>query len=54
MESIAGGRIMRAEISVHNKLLEVGGFAESGRDRFAYEVLCRWIRGEDMEIFPKD
>ena len=33
------GRIMRVEASVHNTLVEVGGFAESGRGRFDEEVL---------------
>ena len=49
-----GGRIMGAEASVHNKLAEAWGFAESGRGRFDGEVLGGWIRGEDMEAFSKD
>ena len=39
-----GGRIMGAEASVHNKLAEVWGFAESDRGRFEEEVLGGWIR----------
>ena len=42
------------ETSVHNKLAEVKGFAESDRRRFDEEVLCGWIRGEDVEEFSKD
>ena len=34
-----GGRIMVAEAGVHNKLVEVWGFAESDRGRFDEEVL---------------
>ena len=49
-----GGRIMVAEASVHSKLVEVWGFAESDRGRFDEEVLGGWIRGEDVEAFSKD
>ena len=54
MGSVAGsgaggdGRIMGAEASVHNKLAEVWGFAESDRGRFDEDVLGGWIRGEDV------
>ena len=34
-----GGRIMGVEAGVHNKLVEVWGFAESDRGRFDEEVL---------------
>ena len=34
-----GGRIMGEEASVHNKLAEVWGFAESDRGRFDEVVL---------------
>ena len=34
-----GGRIMGAVAGVHNKLVEVRGFAESDRGRFDEEVL---------------
>ena len=47
------GRIMGAEASVHNKLVEVWGFAESDRGRFDEEVLGGWIRGKDVEAFSK-
>ena len=46
-----GGRIVGAEVSVHNKLAEVWGFAESDRGRFDEEVLGGWIRGKDVEAF---
>ena len=49
-----GGRIMRVEARVHNKLVEVRGFAESDRGGFDEEVLGGWIRGEDVEAFSKD
>ena len=49
-----GGRIMEAEVSVHNKLAEVWGFAESGRGRFHEEILGGWIQGEDVEAFSMD
>ena len=48
-----GGRIMGAEASVYNKLVEVWGFVESDRRRFD-EVLGEWIRGEYVEAFSKD
>ena len=34
-----GGRIIGVEASVHNKLVEVGRFAENDRRRFDEEVL---------------
>ena len=40
-----GGRIMGAEASVHNKLAEVWGFAESDRGRFDEEVLSASTKG---------
>ena len=40
------GRIMGSEASVHNKLLEVWGFAESDRGRLDEEVLGGWIQGK--------
>ena len=49
MESVAGsgasggGRIMGVETSVHSKLVEVWGFAESNRGRFYEEILSVWI-----------
>ena len=49
-----GGRIMGTEASVYNRLTEVCGFVESDRGRFDEEVLGGWIRGEDVEAFPKD
>ena len=49
-----GGRIIRAEASVHNKLAEVWGFTESDRGRFDEEVLGGWIQGKDMEAFSKN
>ena len=58
--SIAGlgatgdGRIMGEEASAHNKLAEVGEFAEIDRGRFDEEVLGGWIRGEDVEAFSKE
>ena len=45
---------MGAEASVHNKLAEVWGFAETDRGRFDEEVLGGWIRGEDVEAFSKE
>ena len=42
-EPVGGGRIMGAEAGVHNKLVEVWGFAESDRGRFDEEVLGGWI-----------
>ena len=42
------------EASVQNKLVEVGGFAESDRGRFDEEVLGGCIGGEDVEVFSKD
>ena len=42
------------EAGVHNKLVEVWGYAESDRGRFDVEVLGGWIRGEDVEAFSKD
>ena len=53
-EPVGGGRIMGAEAGVHNKLVEVWGFAESDRGRFDEEVQAGWIRGEDVETFSKD
>ena len=41
------------EASIHNKLAEVWGFAESDRGRYE-EVLGGWIQGEDVEAFSKD
>ena len=38
---------------MHNNLVEIGGFVQSDRRRFA-EVLGPWIRGENMEIISKD
>ena len=49
-----GGRIKGAETSVHNKLAEIWGFAESDRGRFDEEVLDGWIQGEDVEAFSKN
>ena len=49
-----GGRIMGMETSVHNKMVEVWGFAESDRGRFDEEVLAGWIQGKDVEAFSKD
>ena len=43
------GRIIGAEADVHNKLVEVWGFAESDRGRFDEEVLGGWLTGEDVE-----
>ena len=49
------GRIMGAEASVHNKLAEVWGFAESDRGRFDEDVLLDgWIQGKDVKAFSKD
>ena len=48
-----GGRIMGAEVNVHNKLVEVWGFSESDRGRFD-EALGGWISGEDVEAFSED
>ena len=42
------------EASVHNKLAEVWGFAESDRGRFDEEVLGGWIRGKNVEAFSED
>ena len=49
-----GDRIMETEASVHNKLAEVWGFAESDRGRFDEEVLNGWIQGVNVEAFSKD
>ena len=38
-----GWQDYRAEASVHNKLAEIWGFAESDRGRFDQEVLGGWI-----------
>ena len=52
--AIGSGRIMGAEAGVHQKLAEVGWFAESDQEGFGKEVLGGWIRGEDVEAFCKD
>ena len=38
-EASRGGRFMGVETGVNNELAEVGGFAESDRERFSEEVL---------------
>ena len=40
---------MGVHVRVHNKFVEVWGFAESDRGRFDEEVMGGWIQGEDVE-----
>ena len=51
---LLGQEPVGVETSVHNRLVEVGGFFEDDKGGFGKEVLGRGIRGEDVETFPKD
>ena len=54
LEASEGDWILGAETGVNNELVMVGRFAESDRGWFYGEVLCCWIRGKDVETFPKN
>ena len=53
-EPVRVAELWERRLSVHNKMAEVWGFAESDRGRFDEEVLGGWIRGENVEAFSKD